>query len=131
MLYTEIKAEKEFLTLISATMSHELRNPLNSLIAQITLLENCLDTFKQLINMVRDGEFRDSDLVDKFTDLYSDTEKASKQILTPTKFIDYFIHDVLDYTVLKKNKDKFIKNLAVFKVQEVFEEVMKIMKDKI
>jgi CheY-like chemotaxis protein len=32
MLYNEIKAEKSFLTLINAAISHELRNPLNSLI---------------------------------------------------------------------------------------------------
>jgi signal transduction histidine kinase len=32
MLYNEIKAERSFLTLINAAISHELRNPLNSLI---------------------------------------------------------------------------------------------------
>ena len=32
ILYTEVKAEQSFLTLINATVSHELRNPLSSLI---------------------------------------------------------------------------------------------------
>jgi len=32
MLYNEVKAEQSFLTLINATVSHELRNPLNSLV---------------------------------------------------------------------------------------------------
>lgn len=32
MLYNETKAEKSFLTLINAAVSHELRNPLSSLI---------------------------------------------------------------------------------------------------
>lgn len=32
MLYNEVKAEQSFLTLINATVSHELRNPLASLI---------------------------------------------------------------------------------------------------
>ena len=31
ILYNEAKAEKSFLTLINAAISHELRNPLNSL----------------------------------------------------------------------------------------------------
>ena len=31
ILYNETKAEKSFLTLINAAISHELRNPLNSL----------------------------------------------------------------------------------------------------
>ena len=34
ILYTEVKAEQEFLTLINTAVSHELRNPLNSLIGQ-------------------------------------------------------------------------------------------------
>ena len=34
MLYNEVKAEQTFLTLINATVSHELRNPLASLIGQ-------------------------------------------------------------------------------------------------
>jgi len=32
MLYGEVKAEQTFLSLINAAVSHELRNPLNSLI---------------------------------------------------------------------------------------------------
>jgi signal transduction histidine kinase len=32
ILYTESKAEQSFLTLINAAISHELRNPLNSLV---------------------------------------------------------------------------------------------------
>lgn len=32
IFYNEVKAEQEFLSLISATVSHELRNPLSSLI---------------------------------------------------------------------------------------------------
>ena len=32
MLYNEFKAREQFLSLINAAVSHELRNPLNSLI---------------------------------------------------------------------------------------------------
>lgn len=39
MLYNEVKAEKSFLTMINATVSHELRNPLNSLLGQIKTQE--------------------------------------------------------------------------------------------
>ena len=34
ILYDEIKAQSEFLELINACVSHELRNPLNSIVAQ-------------------------------------------------------------------------------------------------
>ena len=35
MMYSEVSAEKSFLALINAAVSHELRNPLSSLIGQI------------------------------------------------------------------------------------------------
>ena len=34
ILYTEFKAKAEFTSLISACVSHELRNPLNSIMAK-------------------------------------------------------------------------------------------------
>jgi signal transduction histidine kinase len=42
MLYNEMKAEQEFLTLINATISHELRNPLSSIIGQREKLKEIL-----------------------------------------------------------------------------------------
>ena len=35
MLYNEVKAEQQFVALINAAISHELRNPLNSIITEI------------------------------------------------------------------------------------------------
>lgn len=35
ILYNEVKAEQSFLALINATVSHELRNPLSSMVGQI------------------------------------------------------------------------------------------------
>lgn len=35
MLYNEVKAEQQFLALINAAISHELRNPLSSMIIEV------------------------------------------------------------------------------------------------
>ena len=40
ILYNEVKAENQFLNLITAAVSHEMRNPLNSLINQIDSMDN-------------------------------------------------------------------------------------------
>ena len=40
ILYEEVKAEKDLLTIINGTVSHELRNPLFSLISQILKLDD-------------------------------------------------------------------------------------------
>ena len=51
VLYNEVKAEKSFLTLINAAMSHQLRNPLNSLINQALVLKKQIIAFKKLMMM--------------------------------------------------------------------------------
>ena len=53
MLYGEAKAEQQFLSLINAAVSHELRNPLNSLIGQVESLKSTFDSFEMLITGFR------------------------------------------------------------------------------
>ena len=50
MLYNEFKAREQFLSLINAAVSHELRNPLNSLIGQIESMMVYLRDLKKLKN---------------------------------------------------------------------------------
>ena len=50
ILYGESKAQNEFLQLINATVSHELRNPLNSLKAQNILKKNLYKKLKSILD---------------------------------------------------------------------------------
>ena len=45
LLYDDIKAEYKFHSLINATVSHELRNPLNSMICQLQYMNHNLGQF--------------------------------------------------------------------------------------
>jgi signal transduction histidine kinase len=49
MLYNEIRAEQKFLTLINAAVSHELRNPLNSLVGQIESMNQYFRSFNTIL----------------------------------------------------------------------------------
>ena len=46
------------------------------------------------------------------------------------KFIDYFVHDMLDYTVLTNDCSNFIKNVTRFDIRTVIEEIYQILEDK-
>jgi signal transduction histidine kinase len=46
ILYGEVKAEHSFLEMINAAVSHELRNPLNSLIGQGTSMKELFNSFR-------------------------------------------------------------------------------------
>ena len=45
-------------------------------------------------------------------------------------FIDFFVHDVLDYTILNKDSKNFIKNSSIFNVSKALTEINQIMEDK-
>ena len=47
------------------------------------------------------------------------------------KFIDFFVHDILDYTMLNKNAKNFIKDVAVFDIKKCINEIVEIQQDKI
>ena len=59
MLYNEVKAEKSFLTLINAAVSHELRNPLNSLVGQVSSMIQFFDEFMNIINQISDLQIKE------------------------------------------------------------------------
>ena len=48
-----------------------------------------------------------------------------------TKFIDFFVHDILDCTILKKNSLNFTKNLTIFNIKLAIEEIIDILSDKV
>jgi len=57
ILYDELQAEKSLLTLINAAVSHELRNPLNSLIGQIIWMDEHILNFNKIINFLNDKQY--------------------------------------------------------------------------
>ena len=46
------------------------------------------------------------------------------------KFIDYFVHDILDYTIINREGKKFTIDSSVFDVRESIHEILEIMEDK-
>ena len=47
-MYGQSKAKREFLSLINASVSHELRNPLNSIVAQNNLKKSIYQNLKEI-----------------------------------------------------------------------------------
>jgi signal transduction histidine kinase len=114
ILYSEIKAEQQFVTLISAAVSHELRNPLNSLIGQINSMDEYFINFTYLNMLLKnenipDGKFRK---IQKGLDKVCEGLKTcGKKMTNSAKFIDYFVHDILDFSILTRPDTRFVKDL--------------------
>ena len=125
ILYTEVKAEHTFLEMINAAVSHELRNPLNSLIGQVCAMKDFFNSFNHLIK-----QMEPSVLKDKLQSVYKGLNDCSFKMQSASKFIDFFVHDVLDYTILNKDSKNFIKNCSNFSISEAINEINHILEDK-
>jgi len=51
-MYDNSKAEGELLSLINSTISHEMRNPLNSIINQSRIFQILIAQFRETINRI-------------------------------------------------------------------------------
>ena len=56
---------------------------------------------------------------------------CTKKIVSASKFIDYFVHDMLDYTILNKDEKNFTKTIEKFNIKNSIHEIIEILEDKI
>jgi len=48
--------------------------------------------------------------------IYEELYSFAKKMGSSTKFIDFFVHDILDYTILNKDEKNFTKNITIFSI---------------
>ena len=68
ILYDTSKAEGEFLSLINSTISHEMRNPLNSIINQCKIAQSICITFKSMLEKFK--ELFDPSIHERLTEVH-------------------------------------------------------------
>ena len=44
--------------------------------------------------------------------------------------IDFFVHDILDYTILTNDDKNFIKDLTIFDIRDAVNQILVIVEDK-
>lgn len=57
-------------------------------------------------------------------------EESIRKLQQSGKFIDYFVHDILDFSILRKNGEKFQKDIKVFDIRSMVQEILEIHEDK-
>lgn len=134
MLYNEVKAEKKYLTLMNATVSHELRNPLNSLVSGIENMESYYNNLRQILLFMKNNLDKNIQNVvyERLKLVFEGLETNSTKITSSAKFVDYFVHDMLDYTVLTNSSDSsnFTKIISKFDIRNAIKEIYEILEDK-
>ena len=46
---------------------------------------------------------------------------CAKKISSATKFIDFFVHDILDYTLLNEKDENFLPTNTIFDIKSAVE----------
>lgn len=120
MLYNEAKAEQKFQILMNAAVSHELRNPLSALIGGILTMKVYLENIEVVLSYMK--EFRDDPMIqmalEKLILIKSGLNTSLLKMNNSANLIDYFVHDMLDYTVLSNNAENFFKDNQYFNIVE-------------
>jgi len=118
ILLSEEKANSHMLEMINACISHELRNPLNSIIAQS--MENG-DLYQEMKDIVAVAHPNALQLIDGKLDQLVESAKIEEASASVMKFL---VQDFLDYAQIKS--DKFRKNITQFDIRTVVDKVMSI-----
>lgn len=63
-------------------------------------------------------------------EVYDKIVVCSKKMLNASKFIDFFVHDILDYTILNKDETNFKKKINLFCIKDAVEEIIETEHDK-
>ena len=74
---------------------------------------------------------QDKVLNDKLNNISSDLVNCSMKIKSSTKFVDFFVHDILDYTILNKKDKIFMPNITIFDIRDAINEINEILEGKI
>jgi signal transduction histidine kinase len=57
-------------------------------------------------------------------------ENCGNKMSSAAKFIDYFVHDMLDYTILNKEEKNFAKDMTNTDIRITIDEIVEIQRDK-
>ena len=62
--------------------------------------------------------------------IFNGLQQTSFKINSAAKLIDYFVHDILDYTILKTHSESFTRELKQFDIRESIKEIDEVLQDK-
>ena len=57
-------------------------------------------------------------------------ENSNQRLFSAVKFIDFFIHDMLDFSMLQKNAN-FMKEMNVHNIKDAVKEILEILEAKL
>ena len=70
-------------------------------------------------------------MIDKLVQVYKELKQVAKKMDSASKFIDFFVHDILDYSVLMNNSKAFRAENEVFDIREGIKQISRVHEDSL
>ena len=102
-----MKVEREYMSMMNSTVSHEMRNPLNAIVSHSERQERQLNALTSIMSTIELTEDTESKLEDVITDF----KRSLRISRSSTKLIRFNVEDILALPQLKSGK--FTKNIAI------------------
>lgn len=84
-----------------------------------------------MVGGLKEGDKISFIFLQNITGVQQNMKISVKKINCAGQFIDHFIHDILDYTILRENDFNFIKSCSTFDIRESIDQIIQIQEDKI
>ena len=117
--------EKRLQSLINATVSHEMRNPLNSIHVQVSQIKMLNEEMKELLSSNEDLPESFVSSAENILQKYKDSYKIQK---SSERLLNFLVDDILDYAQI--GAGKFRERISRFKLQKSVNQIIKILQFK-
>ena len=106
-MFNKATGEKKLLALINATVSHEMRNPINSINSQLILQENLNSLLSELL--INSSHLTFKKFKKKVKNILVKKYFSIGIMKSSEKILNFLVKDILDFAQLKQGK--FRKNI--------------------
>ena len=122
ILYNTAKAQTELLSLINSTISHEMRNPLNSIINECKIQQIMIFSLQQLMSTCQ--QMMPPDIFSQTVDVIQKLMRGNKVQKSSSELLMLNVEDILGYAQIKNNR--FTKHLKPFNIKRSVQDIMEI-----
>lgn len=122
LFFDDIKAQEEYMNITTSSISHEMRNPLNSIISQCKIQASNIRDLTKLIDKLRakltPNELSELETIRDNLKQSNDTQKTSSQMLL------FNVEDILGMAQIRAKK--FSKVMKKFELTKAIKDVISI-----
>ena len=126
MMYDNAKTEKMIQSTINATVSHEIRNPINAIYSQNIFIEMLFKKVADLIEYLVNKSLSLDQFLIKLKGILKEGEESLSISKRSERLVSFLVEDYTDMGLVQMGK--FRRADTNFEVQEPFEEVLSILK---